>query len=699
MQAFFLKIKSVKIPAANLLAFFLILFFVFAFSGLFQRLDNWAVDQWFNLRLEHYQKKEKSAGDSWLFPAAPSGNNIILLVIDDTSILSVPGLFKVDRSVFARALRNLKAAQPKVVGLDVFFPSPDLENPEADLELVEAIKDLGNVVVKAYRRDNRRMTPPFPQLARSTTYAPTFFSSSGGDTIRKVSLYFTSENDDLAHCFQLEILKKYWGLADDSVKIEPENVSLFHNGRHINFPITDYEFLQLNFDRSIFSFKTLSFADLYHNLIAPELLRDKIVIIGYGNSMTEEKYFTPIATKVFSPYLHGLTLTNLMHEKGVRVTSTLSNQVVAVVFLILSHFCIFPFFTSPLIIVFAVIITALLIFASLILLSVYNFQLGVSACVFVTLASMLFSVVQRYYLEFSEKNRIKHAFQHYVTASVVNEILKDPSKLNLHGEEKNLTVFFSDIEGFTSLSEGMSPLDVVSLLNEYLSEMTEIIFKFEGLLDKYEGDAIMAVFGAPVNQSDHAVKACRCALENQKALARLREKWKKEGKPEFKARIGINTGEVVVGNMGSKMRFDYTVIGDNVNLASRLETANKIMDTEILVSESTALLAASDIISRCLGKLKVAGKVRHVSVYEVLADKNSDDKEELEQAEAKKQAYENAYAEFKLMNFVSAETILKKHLEIFANDSPAINLLEKARGFQVVPPPPNWEDIITQETK
>jgi adenylate cyclase len=681
------------------LVFVFFLGILFVFSGLFGRLDNWLTDTWFNLRIERNQNKSSASSDSFLFPNDQEGNEIVLVIIDDTSILSIPGLFKGDRSVFARALMNLKPAGAKVIGLDVFFPSPEMENPEPDLELVDAVKELGNVVVKAYRRDNRRMTPPFPLLARNTVYAPTFFSASGDDSIRKVSLFFESESDQLTPSFQLEILKKYWDLPADAIEIDEKKVAIKGQNKTWAYPLTDHEFLQINYDRSLYSFKTLSFADVYQNIVDLNLFRDKIVIIGFGNSMTEEKYYTPIADKVYSPFLHGLALMNLIGQKGLKVVPAHNSFLIAILVLIFIHFVLFPILSAPWVIGLSIsaIISGLMV--SLSLLTVYRVQMGFSAVFFVIIASMVYSIVNRYYREFSEKLRIKHAFQHYVTASVVNEILKNPEKLNLHGEEKNLTIFFSDIEGFTSLSEGMSPLDVVSLLNEYLSEMTEIIFKFEGLLDKYEGDAIMAVFGAPVNQKDHAIRACRCALENQKALAKLREKWKKEGKPELRARIGINTGIVVVGNMGSRMRFDYTVIGDNVNLAARLETANKIMDTEILVSEGTALLAQEEIVCRCLGKLKVAGKTTQVNVYEVLADRISSDSKELAKAQALKKAYDTAYNEFSNQNFSIAEGILSLHLKDFPDDQPAKNLLAKTKGFLIVPPPPNWEDIITQDAK
>ncbi|MFZ5952579.1 MAG: CHASE2 domain-containing protein [Candidatus Rifleibacteriota bacterium] len=690
--------ENKRIPAIKLLVFFILVLVVIFFSAFFQRLDNWLIDAWFSFRLQS-QLENPDGLSARLFPRSGDNSQIVLVLIDDNSILSIPGLFKGNRSVFAQALGNLVKANAKAIGLDVFFPSPDLDNPESDAELVEAVHTLGNVVVKAYRRDHRRMTPPFPQLARYSVYAPTFFTNSIDDAIRKVSLFFESENDQLLPSFQIEILKKFLNLSDDMVAYHENEVILMEGEKKHSFSISDGEYLQINYDRPLHSFKSVSFADLYNDTVPSETFSGKIVLIGFANSMTEEKYFTPIAAKVFSPYLHAMVLTNLLNRNSLFLTSNTVNMVTAVAFLILTHLFIFPFISTTLAVIVTSGITLFAVFSSLCLLSFYQIQVGIASTIFSVAGAMIFNIVSRYYIERSEKIKIKNAFQHYVTASVVNEILKNPEKLNLHGEERVLTIFFSDIEGFTSLSEGMSPLDVVSLLNEYLSEMTEIIFKYEGLLDKYEGDAIMAVFGAPVDQKDHAIRSCRCALENQKALIRLREKWKNEGKPQFKARIGINTGNVVVGNMGSKMRFDYTVIGDNVNLAARLETANKIMETEILVSETTACLAEEIIISRCLGKLKVAGKTKHVKVFEVLADRKSSDSKLIGRAEVLKKVYEKAYELFLQQSFSETRKLLEDHLKDFPDDRPAAKLLEKTKGFLVVSPPPNWEDIITQESK
>jgi adenylate cyclase len=202
---------------------------------------------------------------------------------------------------------------------------------------------------------------------------------------------------------------------------------------------------------------------------------------------------------------------------------------------------------------------------------------------------------------------------------VIERILEDPDQLRLGGERRELTILFSDLAGFTSLSEGLDPQELTHLLNDYLSEMSEFILAAGGTLDKYEGDAIIAFWNAPLSQPDHALAACRAALKcNQRLLQRAPEYEKRLGRALW-ARIGINTGPVVVGNMGSRQRFDYTVLGDAANLASRLEGANKVFGTPLMVSEDTWKQTRGELRGRKLGRLKVVGRRESVVVYQPLA--------------------------------------------------------------------------------
>lgn len=229
------------------------------------------------------------------------------------------------------------------------------------------------------------------------------------------------------------------------------------------------------------------------------------------------------------------------------------------------------------------------------------------------------AVLAQYAVEGRQKRFIKQAFKHYLSGEVIEQMLADPSRLTLGGEKKELTIFFSDLEGFSGISEKLGPTELTALLNTYLSAMTDILLEEGGTLDKYEGDAIIAFWNAPVNQEDHAARACRAALRCQQALAdRAAEFEAAAGRP-LVMRIGIHTGQVVVGNMGSSSRFNYTVLGDAANLASRLEGANKFTATRLMVSEATWVRLGPDRAGRCLGSIRVIGRKTPVRIYELLA--------------------------------------------------------------------------------
>jgi len=227
------------------------------------------------------------------------------------------------------------------------------------------------------------------------------------------------------------------------------------------------------------------------------------------------------------------------------------------------------------------------------------------------------ALTMNYWAEGRQKAFIKQAFRHYLSGEVIEKILRNPKHLQLGGEKRELTIMFTDLAGFSTFSEKLGPVELTALLNDYLSEMTDIILGEGGTLDKYEGDAIIAFWNAPLEQSDHAVRACRAALRCQRRLAELREAYQERIGAALRMRVGLNTGEVVVGNMGSRKRFNYTILGDAANLASRLEGANKAFGTEIMVSGSTWRLASAEFSGRKLADLRVVGRKTAVVVYEL----------------------------------------------------------------------------------
>ncbi len=239
----------------------------------------------------------------------------------------------------------------------------------------------------------------------------------------------------------------------------------------------------------------------------------------------------------------------------------------------------------------------------------------------VTAAAAIFGgLVRNYAVEGRQRRFIKSAFQHYLSPAVIEKVLVDPDALKLGGERRELTIMFSDLEGFTSLSEGLDPEALTTLLNDYLTDMTDIILEEGGTLDKYEGDAILAFWNAPLDQPDHAERACRAAVRCQQKLAERRPEFRERSGKDMFARIGMHTGVVIVGNMGSKQRFDYTVLGDAANLASRLEGANKAFGSYVMVSEVTRDQAGDGFDFRALGPIRVVGRKEAVEVFELGSD-------------------------------------------------------------------------------
>jgi len=301
----------------------------------------------------------------------------------------------------------------------------------------------------------------------------------------------------------------------------------------------------------------------------------------------------------------------------------------------------------------------------------------------------------RYWTEEREKKKIRGAFQYYLSPAVVDQVLENPEKLRLGGEKKELTVLFSDIRGFTSISERMTPEGLVRFMNEYLTCMTNIVFRYEGLLDKYIGDAIMAIWGAPMEQTDHPLRACQTALEMMEALGELQKQWTAAGIPPIHIGVGIHTGPMVVGNMGSEKRFSYTVMGDSVNLGSRLEGLNKIYGTSIIVSEMTYAKIKAKILGRELDSVRVKGKSQPVRIYELIASLSKASPGEV----ARVQDFQSALQAYQRRDWDRAIEMFHHLVEQYPQDGPARVYWERSQALKKQPPPPDWDGVFTLTEK
>jgi adenylate cyclase len=297
--------------------------------------------------------------------------------------------------------------------------------------------------------------------------------------------------------------------------------------------------------------------------------------------------------------------------------------------------------------------------------------------------------------ESREKRFIRGAFGMCLAPAVIEQLLENPDQLALGGEERELTALFSGVEGFSGVSEKLSPHDLVQLRNEYLTAMCEVIFSFEGTVAKFEGDAVTAFFGAPIQKPDHARRACLAALAMQKRNAELGRKWAAAGRPPLLTRIGLNTGPMVVGNLGSAQRLDYTVMGDGVNLASRLEGANRQYGSLVMISEFTRRQAAAAVEVRELDLLAVAGKKKPVRVYELLAAAGELDGP----TGAAVPAFARGLQLYRGQQWDPAIEKFQEAIQARGQDPVSEAFIRRCREFQQHPPGPDWDGVWRLQLK
>lgn len=310
--------------------------------------------------------------------------------------------------------------------------------------------------------------------------------------------------------------------------------------------------------------------------------------------------------------------------------------------------------------------------------------------------TLLGIAAERYWREQARKREIQAMFGAYVDPAVVANLVRNPESLRLGGERREATVFFSDLAGFTDLSEKLrdEPERMVEVVNAYLEDTSECLHREGAYVDKYIGDAVMAVFGVPAAHPDHALAACRAALAAQRALERINERYASTG-VTLAVRIGLNTGSMIVGNLGSSRKKNYTVMGDAVNLGSRLEGANKEFGTGILLGETTARAVAGRMATRPLTRLRVKGKLQAVEVHELVGAPDA-----LTPAQrAFLDAYLPAYAAFVLRGFAAAADGFGRALAARPDDAVTAELLRQAQQFAAQPPPADWEPVLTLHSK
>lgn len=424
--------------------------------------------------------------------------------------------------------------------------------------------------------------------------------------------------------------------------------------------------------------------------VRPAEFAGKIVLIGGSAPGLLDLRPTPLSSVYPGVEIQAAALDNILSRDFIRSQPTLLFAVLLFVFSLLTAVGASLVRKIWLQVVFFLICLALP-FAAAWLAFVAGWWLEFVVPEFAVTSGFIAASLLNYGVEGKQRRFIKGVFSHYLSPEVIDGIIDNPSLLRLGGERREVTSFFSDVAGFTAISEALSPEELVTFLNEYLSEMTEIILRSGGTLDKYEGDAIIAFWNAPIDQPDHALRACRAAIRCQARLAELGPRFREKAGRPVTMRIGLNSGPAVVGNMGSSRRFDYTAMGDTINLASRLEGASKLYRIPILAGEETYRQVQDTLLAREVDTIRVVGKTRHVNVYEIVCEKGEASAEMAERLRVFAEARE-AYK----------SRAWDKAVELFGrveSDPLAGLYIARLQSLRENPPPEDWDGVFSLKEK
>jgi adenylate cyclase len=455
--------------------------------------------------------------------------------------------------------------------------------------------------------------PPIPMLAERAKGLGHVYYEPDRDGVLRWEYLVMGYRDDYYPSFSLQIARESLGIRREEMKLWlGEAVEL----GGIRIPTDERGRMLINYSGREGAFPTFSATDVLHGRVSPGLFQDKILLIGTTALGTYDLKVTPLSANMPGVEKNATVIENILNRHFLLRTDAM--RLLDAFFILLfgaSLWLVLPRLSA----LQGVAVAGSMLIGYMFLAQYLFQQKGLWINLLYPTATLAFSytslTVLRFMTEERQAQEVRRMFSSYVSPKMVAELVKDPDKARLGGERKELSVLFSDVRGFTTFSEQHQPEEVVAILNEYMNAMTEVIFYWEGTLDKFVGDAIMVFWGAPLDQPHHAELSIRCALHMQKRLGELQEKWRAEGKEILDAGIGINSGEMVVGNMGAEgKKMDYTVIGDNVNLAARVESLTRQYNAKILITESTyqgakELIEVKELFPN--EKRKRSAKIRH----------------------------------------------------------------------------------------
>jgi adenylate cyclase len=640
-------------------------------------------------------------------------DDVVIVDIDNQSLRELGRWQNWPRTYYADVIEYISQGGVSAIGFDVFFA--DYATPEEDRILVSATKRSGKVVHSFFFPYTKELkgtptleimrerftltpkkgmpykfssviTPPIREIQEAASWIGHVNKYPDADgTTRSIPL-FTLYEGRLYPTLAVAVLCQALDVKREEIKIEKDCVML---GRK-RIPTEDCAKMWIKYVGGKKSFKYISFATVLKKRVPKEYFKGKIVIIGgsaEGLFDITQNPFSEVypGVEIHANIIHNILVENFMKRLG----RSFNTMVLFCLSIMVGLFSAF-FSLKRGVMATGVLLLSYTAFC-IILFEKSGLWMEMVSPNFSILTTFSVVWLYRFRTEERKKHQIKAMFSRYVNREVAEQLAENPESFELGGERKRLTVLFSDICGFTSMSEKMEAEKVVSILNEYFPVMNDIVFKYEGTLDKFIGDAIMVIYGAPIAKFDHAKRAVLTALEMMKGLKRLNEEWRKKGEQELDIGIGINTGEMVVGNIGSEIKTDYTVIGDEVNLASRLEGLTRKYDTNIIMSKATYEEVKSEIVAREVDLIRVKGKTKPVTIYEPVGLNGEVNSEKMDQL----RIFEEGLRLYRERKWKDANKVFSSIME----DGIARMYFMRCQEYIELPPPPDWDGVYVYKTK
>ena len=561
-----------------------------------------------------------------------TSGRVAIVAIDDRSLRELAGdgrLFAWPRDHYGRVVTALAEAGARVIVLDVLFDAP----AQDDAALADSVAKAGNVVLPVAgdvpgSSENGRppqydmLATPVPSLVLAAAgLGHANLDPDGDGAVRRVQVSITSGDQEVP-ALALAAAARYLR-RPAALEGPPRDGYLLFAGRAI--PIADrHRGMLVNYLGPPYQpgrqspFPIVSFVDVLRGQADLKAFRDRVVLVGLVTTGFADDYWTPpsIGRKMSGVEIHASAVETILRPAFLRPVSATTTGLMAVLFAVVAGLGAYRLRVVPSVALALGLVLTYFVAAF----ALFDFGLLLNL-VYPPLAPMVaFGAVVLYRVLFVEADQraARRMLAGYLSPAVMHEVLREPGRLRLGGTRREMTVLFSDIRDFTAHSEQLDPQLLVGLLNEYLTEMSAVVFEHGGVVDKFVGDGLMAFWGAPMAQEDHARRACLAALGMVRRIRTLHTHWQQAGFPQLAIGVGVNTGVMSVGNMGSQERFSYTVIGDAVNLAARLEPLNKEYGTSVLATEATLLAAGGGFDHRFIGRLAIRGKTEPVSVYELL---------------------------------------------------------------------------------